>query len=388
VKLTAIIDSSGYETLTVDELFSKLKSTEIDYQTQAKLKNPSAPTMALVLGNGPSSLANPSQMSFALSFLVSVIEEQLEALGDDELALIINQFSRFHNNRLNHRCGGGLKEVCYGCGDPNHFVTHCPKKNKHSSDKYDSSKCKDKREYTSKHKSKGGFDKEALKKKYFKKAKVQECAFLASLSDLDNDTDNDGSSYSPSSDDESEKRREDKLTGLCFVTKSIHGGYCAMVVDEGVKPNKDVLPGDDDATEVKPTVNALIAELDIMTDTLMSQDKLLKRAACEKNEFKDKLEVVEKELEEAKKLVIHVSDEVECDESAIHMTNFSELQSKYAVLLDENDELKARSSLLGACKSCSGLQSKLAEKNAKILALEKASLDSTVVECACSESLV
>jgi hypothetical protein len=61
-----------------------------------------------------------------------------------------------------------------------------------------------------------------------------------------------------------------------------------MAVDEGVKPNKDV-------------------EFDIMTDTLMSQDKLLKRAARERKEFKDKLKVVEKELEEAKKLVVHVS---------------------------------------------------------------------------------
>ena len=77
----------------MDELFSKLKSTEIDYQTQAKIKNPSAPTMALVLGNGLSSSANPSQISFALSSLVSVTEEQMEALGDDELALVINQFS-------------------------------------------------------------------------------------------------------------------------------------------------------------------------------------------------------------------------------------------------------------------------------------------------------
>jgi hypothetical protein len=59
----------------MDELFSKLKSTEIDYQTQAKIKNPFAPTMALVSSNGSSSLANLSQMSFALSSLVSVIEE-------------------------------------------------------------------------------------------------------------------------------------------------------------------------------------------------------------------------------------------------------------------------------------------------------------------------
>jgi hypothetical protein len=33
------------------------------------------------------------------------------------------------------------------------------------------------------------------------------------------------------SDDESEKRREDKLIGLCFVAKSIHGGYYTMAVD-------------------------------------------------------------------------------------------------------------------------------------------------------------
>ena len=60
VKVSAIMESANYDTLTMDELFSKLKSTEIDYQTQAKIKNPSAPTMALVSGNGSTSLGNPS----------------------------------------------------------------------------------------------------------------------------------------------------------------------------------------------------------------------------------------------------------------------------------------------------------------------------------------
>jgi len=74
---------------------------------------------------------------------------------------------------LNRQRGGGPKEGCYGCGDPDHFIAHCPKKNKHSSDKYDSSKHKDKREYTSsKHRSKGGFNKEVLNKMYLKKAKA------------------------------------------------------------------------------------------------------------------------------------------------------------------------------------------------------------------------
>jgi hypothetical protein len=216
----------NYDTITMDGLFSKLKSTEIDYETQAKIKKPSAPTMTLVLGNDSSSSANPSQISFALSSLVSVMEEQLEALKDDELALVISRFSWFHNNRLNRQRGGGLKEGCNGYGDLIHFVAHCSKKNKHSFDKYDSSKHKDKHEYTSsKHKSKGGFDKEALKKLYLKKAKASERAFLASLSDLDNDTDDDRSS-SPLSDDESNRKCEDKLTELCFVAGSTHGWFC------------------------------------------------------------------------------------------------------------------------------------------------------------------
>ena len=94
-----------------------------------------------------------------------------------------------------------------------------------------------------------------------------------------------------------------------------------------------------------------------------------------------------KELEEAKELAVVVSDEVECDECAVHMSNLTDLQSKYVALLDENDELKSRSGLLGACKSCSGLQSELAEKVARISLLEKASSDSTATKCAHCESL-
>ena len=60
VKTSGIIEFANCNTLIVDELFSKLRSTEIDYQTQAKIKNPSAPTMALVSGNGSGSSANPS----------------------------------------------------------------------------------------------------------------------------------------------------------------------------------------------------------------------------------------------------------------------------------------------------------------------------------------
>ena len=56
-------------------------------------------------------------------------------------------------------------------------------------------------------------------------------------------------------------------------------------------------------------------------------------------------------------------------------------------MLDKNDELKSRSSLLGVCKSYSSLQSELAEKVASLSLLEKASSDSTAANCARCENL-
>jgi GH35 family endo-1,4-beta-xylanase len=70
-----------------------------------------------------------------------------------------------------------------------------------------------------------------------------------------------------------------------------------MVVNTEVKASKDVVPIDGDTTEVTHSVDNLITELDMMTDTLISQDKLLKCAARERKEFKDKLEIALKEFE-------------------------------------------------------------------------------------------
>jgi hypothetical protein len=82
--------------LTVDELFSKLKSTNIDYQTRAKIENTCAPTMALVHGGGSSS--NPSPAMFTLSSLLTIIKKQVKSLDDEELELVASRFTWFHNN--------------------------------------------------------------------------------------------------------------------------------------------------------------------------------------------------------------------------------------------------------------------------------------------------
>jgi hypothetical protein len=68
VNISVIIESPIYETLIVDELFSKLKSTEIDHQTWAKIEKAGAPTLALVSRGGSS--CNPSSAKFSVFFVV------------------------------------------------------------------------------------------------------------------------------------------------------------------------------------------------------------------------------------------------------------------------------------------------------------------------------
>ena len=74
-----------------------------------------------------------------------------------------------------------------------------------------------------------------------------------------------------------------------------------------------------------------------------------------------------------------VSDETECDECALHMSNITTLQTKYSTLLDERDELRSRSILLGACTVCPSLQSELAEIDTRIALIEKTSSVSALV---------
>jgi hypothetical protein len=62
-KVEAILESEKYETLTVDELFSKLKSSEVDYGVCAKIENPTDPH-SLTLVSGSSTNAHMSRDNF------------------------------------------------------------------------------------------------------------------------------------------------------------------------------------------------------------------------------------------------------------------------------------------------------------------------------------
>ena len=50
MKKESIVESAGYETLTTNELYSKLKASEVDSQAQAKMSGPTPKSLALMSG--------------------------------------------------------------------------------------------------------------------------------------------------------------------------------------------------------------------------------------------------------------------------------------------------------------------------------------------------
>jgi hypothetical protein len=83
------VESEKYDTLTVNELFSKLKSAEVDRGMTAKIEGPTdSHSLTLIGGSNEKSNANPSTRMFSLSSLMSVLDVEFNMLGEDELALL------------------------------------------------------------------------------------------------------------------------------------------------------------------------------------------------------------------------------------------------------------------------------------------------------------
>jgi hypothetical protein len=103
-KFEAIVESEKYDTLTVNELFSKLKSAEVDRGMTTKIESPTdSHSLALVGSSKGKANANPSTRMFSLSSLMPMPDEEFDVLAEDELALLTRRFERLHENRVNMR---------------------------------------------------------------------------------------------------------------------------------------------------------------------------------------------------------------------------------------------------------------------------------------------
>jgi hypothetical protein len=131
-RFEAIVESEKYDTLTVNELFSKLKSAVVDRGMTAKIEGPTdSHSLALIGGSKGKPNANPFTRMFCLSSLMSLPDEKFDMLGEDELALLTRRFERMHENRVNSRRNS---RTCFKCSKAGHFFVECPKVNNH--DKY------------------------------------------------------------------------------------------------------------------------------------------------------------------------------------------------------------------------------------------------------------
>jgi hypothetical protein len=103
-KFEAILESEKYDTLTMNELFSKLKSAEVDQGMTTKIEGSTdSRSLTLIGGSKEKSNANPSTRMFSLSSLMSLPDEEFDVLGEDELALLTRHFERMHENWVNMR---------------------------------------------------------------------------------------------------------------------------------------------------------------------------------------------------------------------------------------------------------------------------------------------
>jgi hypothetical protein len=225
---------------------------------------------------------------------------------------------------------------CFECGNTTHFIADCPKRKKlDSSNKYDYTKRNDSS-------NKGEGKKKYRfgdKKKKFQKMMSRACA---ALSDLDFSSDNSSSSE----EDERPKRKTSDFIGLCLMGKSSRH-----------ISNSDSDVSDDSSPE---SLSFRVIKLE---NTLCNQDKLICKIFCENKRLNLELESSSSEIASLRSAPDNMSAKP-CDNCKMIMVNYADIwlvYSSVARLLDgarlELRELKARSSLLGACISCPLLRS-------------------------------
>jgi hypothetical protein len=274
-KFEAIVESEKYDTLTVNELFSKLKSTEVDRGMPAKIESPTdSHSLTLIGGSKGKANTNPSTRMFSFSSLMSMPDEEFDVLGEDELALLTRRFERLHENRVNMRRN---MRSYFQCGKLGHFVADCPEKvenkdsYKHKS-KTDG-KYRSRRDNKHKHKGKHKDERRSRKKESRGKARA-----MVGASNVDSSSTYSTSSSS-SSEDEGDRRKGRKssknLSGLsCFARDD----FCTMALSFGSKKSNQSDSNSDSDDEMRDELPFLHQENDRLGLLLDNRDDMLREA--------------------------------------------------------------------------------------------------------------
>jgi hypothetical protein len=310
-KVEAILESEKYETLTLVELFSKLKSSEVDRGVRAKIENPTDPhSLALVSGSRTND--NMSSRYFSLSCLVSMTHEEFDVLGKEDLTFLSRRFERRYTNRKNARRSSGM---CYRCGKHGHFIAECPEamevKPEHKHRSRTNHKHRSRDDYKGKNKSNrrpwrsGGH-------------KKKERAMVAGASDIDS-----SSCYSSSSSsDEDENRHKGKrssknINALCFAAQ----GFCGMAHSSASKKSNNDDSGSDSKEEVNNDPSFLIVENARLNDLLDNHDDVLRNTNKEKREYRSLLGEAKEKVVELESLLVDARAQFDSLKYAPVLTN-------------------------------------------------------------------
>jgi hypothetical protein len=320
-KFETIVESEKYGTLTVNELFSKLKSAEVDRGMTAKIEGPTdSHSLALIGGLKGKTNANPSTRMFSLSSLMSMPDEEFNMLEEDEQALLTRRFERLHGNRVNMRRN---TRTCFKCGKTRHFFAECPRLN--NNDKH---KSKDKR-------------RKSKKKDHGHGKKMRSREKMKRSSDIESDSE-DTSSSSSDEDKEDDKKKKNLgkyLNGLCVTGLSLKDDFCGMARSSNSKRSQKDASDLDSENEVCDDLSSLRKENEELVDLLDNRDHMLREAKKLRKELRSLLEDARTRVAELETQVLDskleidslkaspvVSDEIDCVDCSVFLTDLTDLR--------------------------------------------------------------